>query len=82
MSAFSYIYHIDSQIKEDVVLKILLTLLVSVLPIMAHAHPGHDHAHWTSALIHSLPTIGMFVLIGTCLVLAISYPFGKKQEKK
>lgn len=29
------------------------------VPAVALAHPGHDHAHWTSAGVHGLFLIGM-----------------------
>ena len=40
-----------------------IMLLVSIaLSGFASAHPGHDHAHWSSALIHVfwlLPLLGV-----------------------
>ncbi len=48
-------------------MKAFLALLCIVAPALAVAHPGHDHAHWSSFIVHA--ALGLPVLI------AIIYAF-------
>ncbi len=47
--------------------KTLLTLF-SLSPVIAAAHPGHDHTVWTSEWMHVMPFIAFFIFGITMLL--------------
>ena len=36
----------------------------------AHAHPGHDHSHWTSAIIHIQPYATALIALALAVLFA------------
>lgn len=43
----------------------LFILLISLFSTVVHAHPGHDHQHWFSSIIHlvlALSVVGVLAI--------------------
>lgn len=59
-------------------IKITAMSFLSMLSQVSMAHPGHDHAHWSSDPIHIIT----MVAIGTVIVGAFSYKYLLRKPKR
>jgi len=63
--------------KLKTVMPISTTLLV--LPTEILAHPGHDHSHWSSPLLHSIFAITLLAAAG--LGAWTYYRYSQRQQQ-
>lgn len=47
--------------------KLLLFIAVLSISTSANAHPGHDHGHWMSGLLHTLFYASLIAAAAACL---------------
>nr|WP_159063614.1 hypothetical protein [Thaumasiovibrio occultus] len=58
-------------------MKHIITMLMMLFPAIAAAHPGHEHDHWSSMLIHA-GWAGSLVAVA----VAIGYYIKKRNASK
>jgi threonine/homoserine/homoserine lactone efflux protein len=44
-----------------------IAAMAAALPVSTFAHPGHDHAHWSSAAAHGLLFFGVLSVAAMAL---------------
>lgn len=66
---------------KSVVSTFLASVCVALISSTALAHPGHDHTHWSSELIHMLTWLAIgSVIVGGLLYKQVLRRKGSKQE--
>ncbi|BFM51216.1 hypothetical protein [Marinomonas sp. THO17] len=59
----------------------VVSVCFALISSTALAHPGHDHAHWSSELIHMLTWLAIAsVIVGGLLYKQVFRRKGSKQE--
>ncbi|RBO84099.1 hypothetical protein [Marinomonas aquiplantarum] len=68
---------------KSAVTSLVASLCLALMSSMVLAHPGHDHAHWSSELIHMLTWLAIAsVIVGGLIYKQVLRRKGSKQEDK
>ncbi|GGI88330.1 hypothetical protein GCM10007978_27520 [Shewanella hanedai] len=58
----------------------IILLLTAIISPFASAHPGHDHQHWSSSLIHLFWILPALIAAGVAIHLYRRKPKTKSEQ--
>jgi hypothetical protein len=65
-------------------MKLIIQCVIFILLLSpsfySFSHPGHEHSHWTSELLHSAYYVSLFALLSTCVFLLTKVMIKKRNN--
>ncbi len=68
--------------KSRPVYQVFLPVLLMAVAAVAEAHPGHEHSHWSSPLVHALFYLAIVAAAGAGVYLLRRRASSRKLAKK